>query len=273
MNPKKWQKILAWSFIVFMLLLLYAPILILIFYSFTESAAGEWGGFSLQAYGDLFNDPKLMEAVLNTFILAVSSALIATVLGTFAAIGLFNMKSKAARTAISGANQITVVNADIVTGVSFMLLFVALKNIGLDIPRGWFTLITSHVVITTPYVIMTVLPRLRQLNPNTYEAALDLGATPFKATMKVLLPQLIGAMIAGFALAFTLSLDDFVIAKYNRDPFIDTISTYIYASVIKQGISNSFRALSTLLFVLIMGILVFMNVRSRKGRKPHIGTK
>ena len=267
MNVKKWQKALALSIVVIALLFVYAPILLLMAYSFTDSGGGEWTGLSLVAYGEMFQDPDLLMAALNTFILGISSALIATVLGTFTAIGIFNTKRKFARTAVSGANQITVVNADIVTGVSFMLLFVVLRDIGLDIPRGWFTLIVSHVMITTPYVIMAVMPRLRQLNPNTYEAALDLGATPFQATVKVLLPQLFGAMIAGFALAFTLSLDDFVITRYNRGDELQTISTYIYGMVVKHGILNSFRALSTLLFILILGILILMNVKSRKNLK------
>ena len=264
MTPKRWQKILAYSVVGIALLFVYAPILLLMVYSFTDSGGGEWTGLSLVAYREMFEDPELLMAALNTFILGISSALIATLLGTFTAIGIFNTRNKLARTAVSGANQITVVNADVVTGVSFMLLFVVLRDIGLDIPRGWFTLIVSHVMITTPYVIMAVMPRLRQLNPNTYEAALDLGATPFQATTKVLFPQLFGAMIAGFALAFTLSLDDFVISRYNRgDGDLQTISTYIYGMVVKHGILNSFRALSTLLFIIILGILILMNVKSR----------
>jgi len=269
-KPKRWQKILAFSIIGVALLFVYAPIFLLILYSFTDSSGGEWSGFGFSAYAEMFEDGDLLRAALNTLILGVASAFIATVIGVFTAIGIFNIKNKWARTAVSGANQITVVNADIVTGVSFMMLFVVLRNIGLNISRGWFTLIVSHVMITVPYVIMAVMPRLRQLNPNIYEAALDLGATPFQATVKVLLPQLLGAAIAGFALAFTLSLDDFVITRYNSGGSLQTISTYLYAMVIKHGILNSFRALSTLLFILILGILILINVKSKP---KHIKSK
>jgi spermidine/putrescine transport system permease protein len=200
--------------------------------------------------------------VLNTLVLAAVSAVIATILGAFTAIGMFSMK-RAGRNVMSGANQITVVNADIVTGVSFSMLFVFVRDMGLQLPRGWLTLIIAHVVITVPYVILTVMPRLRQLNANVYEAALDLGATPFYAVTRVILPQLFGAMVAGFALAFTLSLDDFVITKYNNGS-VDTLSTLIYGMIVKHGIPNSYRALSSLFFVIIMGILVAVNVKSRK---------
>jgi spermidine/putrescine transport system permease protein len=244
-----------------MLFIIYIPILLLALYSITKS-----GGFA--AYGEMFADEELTEAVLNTFILALSSAAIATVIGTFTAIGIFNLRKKTARTLISGANQITIVNADVVTGVSLSLLFVFLRNIGLPVPRGWFTLITAHVVITTPYVVLSVLPRLRQLNANVYEAALDLGASPLKATIRVILPQLLGAMTAGFALAFTLSLDDFVITKYNNGT-VSTISTLIYGTIVKHGIPNSFRALSTLLFILILAILVGVNIASKRRNKPQ----
>jgi len=263
----RWKKIIAWAFVAVMLVAVYAPILLLIVYSFVTVKGGAFVGISFSGYIDMFNDAKLMGAVLNTLILAIVSAGLATLLGTFTAIGLFSMR-KPPRQAIGAANQVTVVNADIVTGVSFALLFIVVRNIGLDIPDGWITLIIAHVMITTPYVILTVLPRLRQLNPNVYEAALDLGARPWTATVRILLPQLIGAMIAGFALAFTLSLDDFVITKHNRGD-INTISTLIYGAMKKKDVPYYYRAFSALFFVLILAVLLAINIRAARTRN-HI---
>jgi len=267
MNPKKWQKYLALGFIVFMLVLSYLPIFILIAFSFTELGAGN-RALSFEPYRDLFSDGDIWTAALNTLILAGTASLIATIMGTFTAIGIFNMKSKAARAALSGANQIPVVNPDIVMGVSIMLLFVAIKDIGIQFNNEWVHLIIGHTVITTPFAVLAVMPRLRQLNPNVYEAALDLGATPFKATVKVLLPQLIPAMIAAFAIAFTLSLDDFVVTQYNNLD-VDTISTYVYKTINSKSNStpDAARAFSAILFVAVMGILVLVNIKSIKANK------
>ena len=273
MNPKKWQKNLAFCFIVFMLLLSYLPIIVLVVFSFTEISAGRTG-FSFEAYRNMADSSEIWRAALNTVILATSSALIATVLGAFAAIGIFNMKSKTARTAMSGANQIPVVNPDIVTGVSIMLLFAALSDIGVRFNNEWFRLIIGHTIITTPFAVLAIMPRLRQLNPNVYEAALDLGATPFKATVKVLLPQLLPAMLAAFALAFTLSLDDFVVTQYNNLD-IDTISTYIYKTLTTRAgkDQDAVRAFSAILFVVVMGILMLINIKSIKTHKHNRAAK
>ncbi len=271
MKQKRWQKPLALSFIVIMLLIVYLPIIVLIVFSFTEMKGGKLTGFSLEAYQNIAGATGLLDAALNTLILAGSSALIATLLGTFAAIGIYNMKSKAARTLMSGANQIPVVNADIVTAVSIFLLFIFLNNIGIRLENEWIHLIVGHTVITTPFVILTVTPRLRQLNPNVYEAALDLGATPFQATLKVLLPQIFTAMLAAFALAFTLSIDDFVITQYNSVD-VSTISTYIYKMLTGRtgtsaSVKEAARAFSAILFVVIMGVLLLINIRSAKANK------
>jgi spermidine/putrescine transport system permease protein len=254
--------------------MMYAPIAVLIIYSLSKTQNGKITGFSLAAYSDMFGDAKLMTAVLNTFVLGLVSAALATLIGTFTAIGLFNMK-KSGRRVLSAGNQITVVNADIVTGIAFFLLFVFLRNVGIPIPDGWVTLIIAHTVITVPYVILTVLPRLRQLNPNVYEAALDLGAGPWRATVRVLLPQLFGAMLAGFALAFTLSLDDFVIARYNKGG-VETISTFIYGALRSKGLKNSYRAMSALLFVVILALLITVNLFKawrQKIQNKHDGKK
>ena len=270
MEPKLWQKILARGFIALMLLLTYLPILVLIIFSFTQVQAGQWTGFSFAAYKNIVDSPELLTAALNTFILAGSAAFIATVMGTFAAIGLVNMKRKAARAAVNGVNQIPVVNADIVTAISIMLLFVALRDMGAALQNEWLHLIIGHTVITTPFVVLAVMPRLRQLNQNVYEAALDLGATPFQATVKILIPQLVPAMITAFALAFTLSIDDFVVAQYNSES-IQTISTYIYKMLTGKPTAKSqdaARAFSAILFTVVFGALMLINIKSMKaGRK------
>ena len=272
LNGNSIKKTAAWAFVVLMLLAVYMPILLLIVYSFISTRAGSFEGFTLSAYAEMFEDDELMAAVLNTFILAVGASLIATLLGTFTAIGMFNMR-KRGRQAMGAANQITVVNADIVTAVAFSLLFITLMKVGLFIPEGWPTLMTAHVIITTPYVILTVLPRLRQLNPNVYEAALDLGAGPWKATTRVLMPQLTGAMIGGFALSFTLSLDDFVITKYTNGETVGTISTLLYERLTKGGISPSFRALSSIMFVVILAVLLAVNIRAARRKDKVKGKK
>lgn len=259
------KKIIAKSYIYLMLVLIYLPIFVLIVYSFTDSKAiGKWNGFTFDLYTKLFADKKIMTSVYNTLILAVSSSLIATILGTITAVGIF-YSHRIAKTALNGVNQITIINAEIVTSVALMLLFRALRDINLEIPKGFPTLIIAHTVITTPYVILAVMPRLYQLNPNLYEAGLDLGASPVRSLLTVITPQLIPSMISGFALAFTLSLDDFVIAKFNKGG-IQTISTLIYESA-RKGINNAFRALSAIIFIAALLILVFINYRTARKKK------
>ena len=262
------KKILVWAFVSIILVAVYLPIVVLILSSFFKTKAAP-GSFSLSAFATLFRDNQLLTAVLNTFILTVAASLIAAVLGTFTAIGMFNMK-KIGRQAISAANQIPVVNADIVTAVGFALLIVAVKDTVLSFVQGWPILIIAHVMITMPYVVLTILPRLRQLNPNVYEAALDLGAKPWVATIKVLLPQLLGASIAGFALAFTLSLDDFVVAYFNNGQgSINTISTLLYTRLVKQNPMDSFNALSSILFVVILAALFAVNIAAARRREKE----
>ncbi|MDR3318545.1 MAG: ABC transporter permease [Clostridiales bacterium] len=259
------KKILARAYVGIILLILYAPIVTIIIFSFTESrVSGGWSGFSFGNYISLFQNAKIGAAILNTLIIAVVSAIIATFLGTLAAVGISNMR-KTARTIVNGVNQIPVLNADIVTAICLFLFF------SYFIDGGYVTLIISHVLICTPFVIMSVMPRIRQLNPNLYEAALDLGASPKKALFSVIIPQLIPSMISGALLAFTLSLDDFVISQYNRGTDgIDTISTYIYNNL-KRGLDPAFRALSTLIFLVVLGILIAINIRSKQANKKNGG--
>lgn len=260
----KLSKIFANIYIYIILLLLYLPLLVLLVFSFTEAKTlGVWGenGFSLNLYKDLFTDGAIMSAVGNTLIIGIGAALLSTLLGTLAAIGFYNMR-KRSQAVWSAINQIPVVNADIVTAVGLLILTVTLS-----IPRsgnfGKFVLMLAHLVICTPFVVLNILPRLNSMDSNTYEAALDLGATPMRALFKVLIPQLIPTMISSFVLAFTLSIDEFVISSFLADGF-DTISTYIYANAAKKGMNPNLRALSSIIFVVMLTILIVLNVTSRK---------
>lgn len=260
---KLWTKILCRIFILLMLIITYLPLVILILFSFSDNKVlGDWSNlsWSFDLYIRLFNSSKIMTAVRNTFIIALSAAGLSTVIGTFSAIGIFYLKRKP-RAVMKMINQIPLVNADIVTAIAIMLLFVKVMG-NLD---GFPALIISHTVITLPYVILSVMPRLGQLNPNLYEAGLDLGAGPVRTLFTVILPQLIPSMISGAILAFTLSLDDYVITMFNNGS-VDTISTLIYNST-KKGIDPAFRALSAILFVLVLTVLIFINFKSSQKNK------
>ena len=263
------KKILAKSYIWILLILLYAPILFIAVFSFTESKVlGNWTGFSTQLYSNLFTGSMqgtgtLMQAVENTLLIALIAALISTLLGTVAAIGLHNMRGRK-RKVISFLNNIPMINPDIITGVSLFLLFVFLH-----ISQGYVTVTLAHISFCTPYVVLSVLPKLTQMNPNIYEAALDLGATPAQALRKVLIPQLRPGMISGFVLAFTMSLDDFAVTFFTRGTVgLDTLSTYIYTDARKGGLTPELRPLMTIIFFVILILLVLINVRqSRQSKK------
>lgn len=255
------KKILARSFVVIMLFLMYLPILFLMVLSFTESKAfGVWTGFSVNLYIELFQNEAILRAVANTVIIGLSAATIATLVGTISAVGIYSMR-KAPKTIISGVNQITILNADIVTA-SALLLFTATLNI----PQGYGTLLLAHIVICTPYVVLSVMPKLSSLDPNLYEAALDLGATPTKALFKVMIPQLVPGMITGFVLALTLSMDDFVISNYTNGG-VETISTFVYKDAARAGLTPSLRALSTIIFVVVLTVLIAINIYSNKKQR------
>lgn len=254
-------KIVGWIFIALMLAFVYLPIIILIIFSFapTSKAIGNWANiaWSTDLYVELMQSEGILEAIKNTFILALTSSTLATIIGTVGAVGIHKLKRRP-KAIVNGMSQITVVNAEIVTGAAFMLFFTLF-------PReleGFPALIIAHTIITMPYVLLSVMPRLTQLNPNLYEAGLDLGAGPLRTLVTVILPQLIPGMIAGFGLAFTLSLDDYVISKFiNGD--VQTISTMIYSAT-KKGIPAVWRAVSSLIFVVILIILIAMNMAKRK---------
>ena len=253
-----------------LLVVLYAPILLIFIFSFTQSKVfGNWTGFTFQLYENLFTgydstahvrvDPNLYRAIFYTIAIAIGAACIATLLGTLAAIGLFNMRSRA-RKGITFLNSIPMINPDILTGISLFLLFVFL-----NISRGFTTVLIAHVVFCTPYVVLSVMPHLTQMNPNLYEAALDLGATPAQALRKVLLPELRPGMISGFILALTLSIDDFGVTFFTKGSNgLETLSTFIYADARKGGLTPELRPLFSLIFLTILVLLIIMNIRTNK---------
>jgi len=259
------KKIIAKAYLWLLLLLLYAPILFIVIFSFTESKVlGNWTGLSFQLYGNLFNGnvsggSSLMSAVENTVLIAIISSLISTILGTVAAIGINSLKG-GKRKAIQFMNSVPIINPDIITGVSLFLLFVFLH-----IAQGYVSVILAHITFCTPYVVLSVLPKLAQMNQDCYYAALDLGATPSQAMRKVLIPQLRPGIISGAILAFTMSLDDFAVTFFTRGTIgLDTLSTYIYTDARKGGLTPELRPLMTLIFLIILILLVIINLRQAK---------
>ena len=245
-------------YLILIILFLYLPILTLMVFSFNESKSMSiWTGFSLKWYKEMLGNSMIMEAIWNTFTIALAAAAIATLIGTLACIGIMAMK-KRSETVIMGLNNIPLLNADIVTGISLMMTFLVF-----GISLSWGTVLLSHITFCIPYVILSVMPKFKQLAGNTYEAALDLGATPLYAFYKVVLPDIRPGIVSGFLLAFTMSVDDFVITHFTRGAGINTISTLIYSQV-KVGIRPTLFALSTLIFVTVLVILVTSNVASNK---------
>lgn len=257
---KKWSKII---FICIMLLLIYMPILILAVYSFTTSAnIGSIHGWSFHNYVTLFTRDELRSMIVGTVFLAVGSALIATILGTLGAIGAFYSK-KWASASINAMNEVPVVNADVVTGFSICILLIVAFGMSKD---SYVPLVIGHVVLSAPFVYLSVVPKLKQMDSSLYEAALDLGATPFQGLTKVVIPQILPGIISGFALAVTLSLDDYFIATYTKPATFDTISTYVVNATkgSQTEIKTALWALSTVIFALVVIIVVAMNVAGRK---------
>ena len=252
----------------FILILLYAPILTLIVLSFNSSKTrSKWGGFSGKWYVALFQNEDIMNALYTTLIIALVSALVATLIGTAAAIGIQALKSKF-RTMIMAVTNIPMLNADIVTGISLMLLFIACRMFFPTFSLGFTTVLLAHITFNIPYVILSVTPKLKQTNKNTYEAALDLGATPIYAFFKVVLPDIFPGVCSGFLLAFTMSLDDFVITHFTTGAGVHTLSTKIYSEV-RKGIKPEMYALSTLLFVSVLFLLILVNTAPEEiAKKP-----
>ncbi|MBQ1209863.1 MAG: ABC transporter permease [Bacteroidales bacterium] len=259
------KKFLAQSYIWLLLIILYAPILIIAIFSFTEAKVlGNWTGFSTRLYENLFSggvQNSLLTAIQNTLSIAIIASLVSTLLGSVAAIGIHNLKGRTRR-AITFLNDVPMLNPDIITGISLFLLFVAL-----GVTQGYVTVVLAHISFCTPYVVLSVMPKLKQMDQNTYEAALDLGATPFQALRKVIIPQIRPGMISGMILAFTLSIDDFAVTLFTKgNQGLETLSTYIYADARKGGLTPELRPLMTIIFLVVLVLLLVINLRTHKSQ-------
>lgn len=258
-------KTLKRVYVILIFIFLYAPIATLIVLSFNESRTrAKWGGFTFKWYIELFQNRSIMEALYTTLAIAFISSLIATIIGTAACVGMNGMK-KRTKSILMGITNIPMLNADIVTGISLMLLFLSF-----GIRFGFGTILLSHITFNIPYVILSVMPRMKNLNPHTYEAALDLGASPIYAFFKVIFPDLLPGILSGFLMAFTMSLDDFIITHFTKGAGIDTLSTKIYTEV-RKGIKPEMYALSTLIFVVVLLLLALVNRPTKediKNKKP-----
>ena len=240
------------------LLFLYVPIVVLIVQSFNAGKSrAKWEGFSFRWYQELFNDPAIMQALYVTISIAILAAIVSTILGTLAAIGIHAMQ-KRPQSLMMTLTNIPMTMPDIVTGISLMLLFIFTK-----VERGYWTMLLAHITFDTPYVILSVLPKLKQMNKHSYEAALDLGATPTYALFHVILPEIMPGVITGAMLAFTLSLDDFTISYFTTSPLVQNLSTLIYSQA-RKGIKPTMNALSALMFVALLLLLLVVNRRSSK---------
>lgn len=251
---KKWSQRIYLGII---FLFLYLPILVLIALSFNNSKSRVvWGGFTLKWYASCFADETIMRAFFTTLQITLAAAVISTMIGTLAAIGISAMKRRN-RSIMLGATNIPLLNADIVTGISLMLLFVKFMNL------GFVTVLIAHITFDIPYVILNVLPKLNQANRSTYEAALDLGASPFYAFCKVTWPEIAPGVFSGFLMAVTMSLDDFSITFFTKGAGVNTLSTMLYTEL-RKGIRPELYALSTILFLFAFLLLLVMNRRSDK---------
>ena len=251
---------------------LYAPIIVLIIFSFNDTDTAsrtQFSGFTLRWYQRLFEDRYILEALLNTLIIAVVSAFASTVLGTMAAVGINRMKRMPKKVMMNITN-FPMVNPEIVTGVSMMLLFVAAVSLFGGKSLGMASLIIAHITFCLPYVILSVLPKLRQMNPNLFEAAQDLGCPPVRAFFKVVLPEIMPGVTTGALMAFTMSLDDFVISLFNSGAEAQNLSVTIY-SMVKRRVTPEINALSTLIFGTVLVLLILVNVLQirDKSRTQH----
>lgn len=253
----------TYLFIIF--LFLYLPVVVLMVYSFNASKSrGSWGGFSLKWYAELFSDSALLSAFYYTIIIAVISSVVACVIGTAASFGINAFRKKSVRAMINTVTNIPVVSPDIVTGVALMILFVAVK-----IPRGFTTMLLSHITFNIPYVILSVMPKIGQLDKNIYEAALDLGAKPLFAFRKVIIPQIMPGIINGLLLSFTMSIDDFIISFFTTGNGVSNLSIYVY-SMAKRGLNPKINALSTIMFIVVICLLFVVNKRTSKDKSKNV---
>lgn len=248
------------SYLFIILAILYAPIILIIVYSFSNSSNFDFSdGFSFEAYISIFTSdksPALWDAVKNTLLIAAVSSVVATIMGTFAAIGIHSMGRRASKI-VKNVNQFPIINSEIVMAVSLMIFFVTFA-----FPEGYLRLIIAHIAFCTPYVVLSVLPKLESMDPNVYEAALDLGANPFKALVKVMFPMITPGIVSGFVLAFTISIDDFIITQINKGAAtgINTLSTFIYSDARVQGLEPFWYAIFSIIFVAVLALLLSVNL-------------
>lgn len=282
---KRKNSVFARVCMILALVFMYAPILVLIIFSFNDSKSRTvWTGFSFHWYADLFSDTRILKSLATTLEVSVIAMIVATILGTMAAIGFASMRRKP-RSVVMAINNIPMTNADIVTGVSLMMLFVFAfgafnatlgKVFGITLRTGFGTLLLAHITFDIPYVILSIMPKFNQLDPNLYEAALDLGASPWQAFRKVVLPELMPGILSGAMLSFTMSVDDFVISYFTAGSGASTLAMEIYAMTRKR-ISPEINALSTLIFAVVLITLIAVNIHSahqeRVQRKKELAWK
>lgn len=272
-----WKRILAQSYIWILLIIMYLPVLILIIYSFTTSALGEPITFTWKNYIDLFMSHEIQVAVGNTFILALVTAVISTIIGTLGAIGVYESRPWFKKT-LEFTTQVPVVNPEIVIALSLIVMFVFVGGIIGHLELNFWTLLSGHLVLTIPFVYLSVRPKLMQMDPALYEAALDLGCTPRQALWKVTFPEVLPGIFAGFLMAVTLSLDDFIVTAFTRGPGllsgtsnIQTISTYVEGIIKKHPLPTNLRALTTFIFIgvllLVVTYAIVQNVKAGKGKR------
>ena len=282
---KRKNSVFARVCMILALIFMYAPIHVLIIFSFNDSKSRTvWTGFSFHWYADLFSDTRILKSLATTLEVSVIAMIVATILGTMAAIGFASMRRKP-RSVVMAINNIPMTNADIVTGVSLMMLFVFAfgafnatlgKVFGITLRTGFGTLLLAHITFDIPYVILSIMPKFNQLDPNLYEAALDLGASPWQAFRKVVLPELMPGILSGAMLSFTMSVDDFVISYFTAGSGASTLAMEIYAMTRKR-ISPEINALSTLIFAVVLIALIAVNIHSahqeRVQRKKELAWK
>ena len=261
------MKILRGAFLSLIYLVLYAPMVVMVIFSFNAArSTTQFTGFSLRWYVNLFNDNSLLSVLGNTLVISIAAACLATVLGVVAAYGIFRMKAGKLKSAVNTVTNIPLTNPDIITGVSLMLLFTfAGRLLGIDSVLGSGTLLIAHITFDLPYVILNVLPRLMQSDRSQYEAALDLGCTPSRAFWKIIFPGIVPGILSGFIMAFTLSLDDFIISYYTNGHY-NILATSLYTAV-KKPIAPTYYALYTLIFLTILILMLAVNILQIRAEK------
>lgn len=259
------MKKLGKLYLVLVMLFLYAPIFVLIVFSFNQSKSSSvFTGFTLDWYKRLFNNRLIISSLVNTIIIAVAASIISTTLGTLAAIGINSMR-KVPRAVVMNVTNMPIINPEIVTGVSLMLLF-SFFAARMTLEFGFVTLLIAHITFDVPYVILNVMPKFNQMDPHLYEAAQDLGCSPFKAFRKVVLPEIMPGVISGFLMSFTYSLDDFVISYFTSGSTSQTLPITIY-SMTRRKVSPEINALSTLIFITVVIVLLVKNFVENKAAK------